>query len=345
MKRLFDILTYKRPAGSESELEMIEKHIMPYSPRLLKDEKGGVLAYVIQVGDNPTGMFSAHCDTVHSVSGRQTLIHDADFGRLFVDKPKVEDLPGLLDNVVDLGGFKIKSKFTRQYSRDSVLGADDGAGLWLLLEMIDAGIPGKYFFHTMEEIGGQGSSGVARLHPNELKGLNKAVAFDRKGTSDIITTQRGGIRCCSDVFSAALAAALAVHGHTHSNAAGSFTDTANYTEIIAECTNVSVGYNEEHTNEEWLDLNYLAALREAVIKVDWEALPAVRDPKDKPDYGWDWDFNTLPRTRPNLRANPLASARLARKLTLEALEAECWVNPEAAAHLLYTIMHGKHTIK
>lgn len=169
------------------------------------------------------------------------------------------------------------------------LGADDGAGVWLLLEMIDANVPGTYIFHRGEEKGGIGSGGMTRLHFDWLKQFDHAIAFDRRGTKDIITHQARG-RCCSDVFAKAFAALLGM-GHAPSDM-GVFTDTANYILDIPECTNVSCGYESEHTSREILDLDYLIKLRAGLISVfkDAPALPVQRH-VDDPDDSPRWDFN------------------------------------------------------
>jgi len=48
--------------------------------------------------------------------------------------------------------------------------------------------------------------------------------------------------------------------------------------LIPECTNVSVGYDHEHGPMETLDLAHCKRLRDQVLKVNWTALPAARDP-------------------------------------------------------------------
>jgi hypothetical protein len=79
--------------------------------------------------------------------------------------------------------------------------------------------------------------------------------------------------CCSDDFALALCSKL---GLEYRPANGSFTDTANFVDFIPECTNVSVGYYNEHSKDEYLDLSYLQALAEKVPKIDWEGLPTER---------------------------------------------------------------------
>jgi hypothetical protein len=87
----------------------------------------------------------------------------------------------------------------RERPKAGCLGADDVAGLWLMLEMIGAGVPGLYVFHRGEEVGGLGSRHIAMAAPETLAGIRYAVAFDRRGTGSIITHQAFG-RCCSDTL-------------------------------------------------------------------------------------------------------------------------------------------------
>ncbi len=255
MKKLLAMLQHKRPHDSPSEREFIARYLDAV-PGMKHDTFGNRF---IQVGASTT-LFSAHTDTVHRATGTQGLIHDTTLEIIYKD-----------DN--------------------EPLGADDGAGVWLLLEMINARVPGLYVFHRAEELGGKGSTFIAAKTPGLLTGIKRAVAFDRKGTKDIITHQAMG-RCCSDSFAEALASELFMK-HAPSSY-GVFTDTANYTPKIPECTNVSVGYDWEHTARETLDLAYLFALREAVLEVAWEKLPTNRDPTapDLDDY-FDWEDSRI----------------------------------------------------
>jgi hypothetical protein len=170
-------------------------------------------------------------------------------------------------------------------SGTTVLGADDGAGVWLMLCMIASGVPGTYMFHRGEECGGIGSRGIAREYGSMLAEYKYAVAFDRKGTTDVITHQAMG-RCCSDKFAQALCDLLDM-GHMP-DPTGIFTDTANYVNEIPECSNISIGYEGAHSYSESLDLTYLYALAERMIEVfaDAPELPVVRDPFETDVYDY-----------------------------------------------------------
>jgi len=60
---------------------------------------------------------------------------------------------------------------------------------------------------------------------------------------------------------------------------GVYTDTAEFTDIIPECTNVSCGYYFEHTDKEELDMVHFDQLAAAIVLIDWDMCPTERDPK------------------------------------------------------------------
>lgn len=178
------------------------------------------------------------------------------------------------------GKNKITKTKTHWRAKGDVLGADDGAGVALLMHMIWGGVRGYYIFTQGEERGGVGARYLAEKQTDLLREFDRAVAFDRRGIDSVITHQGWG-RCCSDTFGTALADAL-MNGHDAlmmlNDDTGVYTDTAEFTDIIPECTNISVGYAREHTQEESLNLVYYNQLAAAVLTVDWDALPVDRDP-------------------------------------------------------------------
>jgi hypothetical protein len=75
---------------------------------------------------------------------------------------------------------------------------------------------------------------------------------------------------------------------------GIYTDSAQFTSKIPECTNISVGYYNEHTNFERQDIVHLERLCVAVCKVDWETLPIV-GVNDTYDTYHDYDDYEYPK--------------------------------------------------
>ena len=267
---LLDILRHRRPHESESEAQVIRRYVDTL-PGVATDSYGNRL---VAIGDTPRIAWMCHTDTVHTTPGRQSVTVRDGMARL-----------------------------SRRARRSSdCLGADDGAGLWLCREMILAGVPGQYIFHRAEECGGAGSSWISREMPQVLTHLDAVISFDRRGTTDIVTHQYGG-RTASDEFAQSLADAL---GMDHTPAHGVFTDSANYADQVGECSNVSVGYESEHSPGEFLDIGYLSQLADRMIAIGdqiAEKLVYSRKPGEDDYYpytsrrngrslyfdGYDWD--------------------------------------------------------
>jgi hypothetical protein len=221
-------------------------------------------------------MFSCHTDSVHHEGGRQKL-------RLSSE-----------------GVLSLRDK------ADKCLGADDAAGAWIMLEMIKAGIPGWYVFHRDEESGGRGSSWIADMERDFVSRFDACIAFDRAGYESVISHQSWG-RSASDKFCDALARKL----NMVPDDTGVFTDSASYMDQIPECTNISVGYHNQHGPIETLDIPFLISLREGVLAVDWEALPIARDPfAFSSDWRDDLSVSLDSRLVDMVRDNPAIAAAM-----------------------------------
>lgn len=257
------LLQRRRPHGGEGELFALSvvKHYLTQAGALyLQDELGNIECVV----GEPCGVvFTSHVDTVHRAEGKLSLFITEPDGSIVADD---------------------------EHGKPSVLGADDASGIWLLMELIKAGVPGKYLFFVGEEVGGIGSSAYVRQHPNFTADM--VVSFDRRGTTDVITHQ-GGWQTCSDAFASALARQLNAGNPNFEYKpcdTGMYTDSREFAEYVPECTNVAVGYFNEHSVYECQDLGHLLALRDAVVGVDWQALPVARVPA--PDVPWYTSYNT-----------------------------------------------------
>lgn len=252
---LIQMLTVRRPAGSKSERKWIAKWIKPLGVE--QDEFGNLIK---RIGDSPV-LWSSHTDTVHRMGGLQQLAM-TEIGEIMLHPDERES---------------------------NCLGADCTTGVWLMREMILSGKPGLYVFHRAEECGGIGSSAIAKGTPGLLDGIKYAIAFDRYGTTSVITHQ--GSRCCSNVFAWALATGLG--GKFGLDECGVFTDTANYTDLVPECTNISVGYYDHHKSTEWQDSRFALDLLDKLLALDVDSLPVKRDPNevdtDWSNYGGRWD--------------------------------------------------------
>lgn len=241
---IMDMLTYRRPSGSKTEMEFVREYIDTI-PGILSDDFGNR----ILADPNSRVMIACHTDTVHKWSGRQRVIR----------RKGVAKLP--------------------RNSLSNCLGADDTAGVYAALRMIEAKVPVTYVFHRSEEIGGRGSRYLSDNHTKWIEMFDVCLSLDRRGTQDIITHQLCE-RTASDAFARSLAREL---GMDHRPAEGVFTDSAYYSYLIPECSNLSIGYWNEHTPMETLDLNYLELVIKQLIAVEWSKVAVCRDPSE-----WYW---------------------------------------------------------
>jgi hypothetical protein len=250
---LLKMHTYCRPAGSDTEKRFNARYIDCFNGVRI-DEAGNRIITILNHDDTkPRILWSSHTDTVHSKDGTQKLVYGA----------------GLLS--------------LSSSADSSCLGADCTVGVWIMREMILRDIPGLYIFHAAEEVGGIGSRYIATKTPELLDGIDYAIALDRRGTTSVITHQ--GSRCASDDFGNALAAQLSTKDHTYKlDTGGTFTDTANYTDIVPECTNLSVGYYHAHSSAEYLDVTFAAYLLERLCQLDVTTLPVSRKAGDDDGY-------------------------------------------------------------
>jgi hypothetical protein len=260
---LREMLTYRRPAGSRTEREFIRRYIVPTGARA--DAFGN---YHLTVGQGSRVAWMCHTDTVHRTDGRQ----------------EVQVVKGIAT---------VKHPRRARGRARQCLGADDTTGVWLMLEMIAAGVPGLYLFHYGEEQGCIGSSAIVAHTPEVVAGVDYAVSLDRRGYDSVITHQLG-CRTASDVFAWSLIGALGLD--MAPDPTGVFTDSEVYAGIIPECTNLSVGYARQHSERESQDMVFALDLRDVLVSFDESALIVDRDPLalvDKDELrAWDdetWD--------------------------------------------------------
>lgn len=254
---LLEILSWARPHNSPVERAFCQEYL-DRVPGMKADAFGN---RILTIGDRPRVMWSSHVDTVAARGGQQDVgIDELDIASLCKGKAGMS------------------------------LGADDGAGIWIMLNMIAAGRPGLYLFHRGEEQGCLGSHWIQRNTPDLLKDIDAAIAFDRAGLSDVITHQSYG-RTCSDAFAASLASAL--NGlnpgfRYRPDDTGVYTDTNEYAGIVPECTNLSVGYHGQHGPRETLNVDHCEKLLAAILQLDASLLVIERDPSLQDDDRWDW---------------------------------------------------------
>jgi len=245
-KKFLALTKFTYPHGKEHQL----LHQLPEGY-----QEDGLGNYYIQIGETPSTMFTCHLDTADKTQTKVKHVFDG--------------------NIIRTDG-------------KSILGADDKAGMTVILYMIQKQVPGLYYFFIGEEVGCIGSRKLADTWTKTefSKYIKKVVSFDRRGTDSIITYQMFG-RCCSDEFAQELANRMNATGNKMKmelDDTGILTDSAKFVRLVPECTNISVGYQNEHTGKESQDIEFLRRLCNTVVKVDWETLPVKRDVLEEDDY-------------------------------------------------------------
>lgn len=248
---LVEMLQFRRMAGTRTIRKFEKKFLKPIFGN--PDRAGN---YQLDIGDSPNIIFAAHFDSVHTMGGMQKI--------------------QIVGDIVSLAPEERQS---------NCLGADCATGIWLILEMIQAGVHGRYIVHAEEESGCIGARWIVENRKCAMVGIDSVISFDRKGDSEIITHQSGGMTA-SDEFAESLSDILNLP--LFPSPRGSFTDSYEYADEISECTNLAVGYLNQHSKSESQDLDFAERLRDSLIAADWTQLRFNRSPGDRsPEYSGD----------------------------------------------------------
>ena len=257
--QLKNMLSYKRPAGSLTEKRYIERWIETIKG-IQCDSFGN---YFIKIGENPKNIFTSHLDTVHYQAGYQAI-------QIVGDRMMLKD----------------------QTPKHTCLGADDCAGNFLMMKLIEVQKPSLYYFFRAEEVGGLGSSWAVDNNSAMLSAYDSVISLDRKGTQDVISHQ--GSRTASDAFCDSLADELGPEWKRSDS--GLFTDSANTVGICRENTNLSVGYFNQHSRFESLSIIHLMDLLKSLMDLNFDNLTIERNAGEK-DYsaytGWDYSGSKI----------------------------------------------------
>lgn len=135
------------------------------------------------------------------------------------------------------------------------LGADDRAGIFAIIKIIQSGLRPSIILTTGEEMGGVGACALTEKYPEcPIEGLKYMIQLDRRGTNDCVFYD-----CYCPEF------VDYVESFGFCERWGSFSDISFLMpawEIVG--TNLSVGYDDEHSASEILQTN---ALLDTISKV------------------------------------------------------------------------------
>lgn len=178
---------------------------------------------------------------------------------IYVDNDSPIMLVAHMDTITRNAKLKFRVKRNRITARNSVLGADDRAGVYAIMELLrmckESNIPmPSVLFTNYEETGMQGVD--AFIKTKKMKeNMNIFIELDRKGRDEYVFYFYGMPKGVSDWVES--------FGFKKNN--GSMSDVMSLTEEYSiPHVNLSVGYDDQHTSRESLNPTFL---QETIDKV------------------------------------------------------------------------------
>lgn len=290
----------------------------------------GLKNYLIDVskgGETSPVLYVAHYDTVDRDNAFARTRYGTKLTQLDTDtQDRLYKSVIVEDNIASLDMLSVVN------TGAACLGADDGAGLAVMLNLLQRGVLGGYCFTTGEECGGIGAQEVIRDKRGKafLKQYKISIEIDRRGKDEIVYEQSAG-ECASVEFTQWLCDELKM-GHKPS-AFGSYTDVSDFAEFICENVNISAGYIGAHTTNEQVCLDYLDRLAESLSKVNWDITKVKRKENDygfkvpgRNYYGYDDLYDGWDKATAYTQADDVKNYLALSDEDIDALKRICMVN-------------------
>jgi tripeptide aminopeptidase len=223
---LEELLSVSGASGNEGKIrEVVKQKLAPHVDFITVDRYGNLLAEkTYRNGHGPTLLLNAHLDTVEEFEANRKILKEN----------------GIWS------------------SSEGILGADDRAGIAVLLNIAEylknSAFNGKvkFIFTVQEEWGLVGATNVDEYF---LWGTDGAIVVDRRGTGDIVVSCRGYIPFCAEEYGQFFEKVALEQGLSGWNCTnGGSSDTRVWAEHGIQSVNLSAGYENEHTEDEYLDV-------------------------------------------------------------------------------------------
>ena len=230
IEQLKTLMTTVTPSRNEDEVRQYLTTVLTdkYGKKnVWVDSYGNLFAEtIIGSGKGATVTLSAHMDSVNNYGKVHTLI----------------DNNGIIS------------------AKDGICGADDKAGIAIVLEVL-RNIPEsfdgkiKVAFFVEEEIGCVGSSNASTNESKQwLADSDLAIVVDRRGNRDIVVGNFSEVFCSTPVGKF-FEEASAMQDMDWKCVEGGISDTATFAELNVNAVNLSAGYRNEHTKNEWVSVH------------------------------------------------------------------------------------------
>lgn len=135
------------------------------------------------------------------------------------------------------------------------LGADDRAGIFAIIRLLEMGLRPHIIFTTDEEKGGLGAESLVKTYKKcPFKNVKYFIELDRQGYDDCVF-----YHCNNESFTEY------IESFGFKTVMGTYTDICDFMEAWGIAgVNLSIGYFNEHTLAEYLVSN---ALKETILKI------------------------------------------------------------------------------
>ncbi|ADC51484.1 peptidase M42 family protein [Alkalihalophilus pseudofirmus OF4] len=230
--KVMDLLSISGASGNERKIRNhLRQQLNKITDYTYMDRAGNLLAY-LNCGEGPTVLLSAHMDTVEEFSEDRYIIEEG----------------------------------TVLSSSDGVLGADDRAGIAVVLEVLSriskTNFNGtlKVAFTVKEEIG---CVGAREIDQEFISDIDAAIVVDRRGTRDIVTSNYSTSFCPDEYGELFEKAGQSLGMEDWKVTVGGSSDARVFAEYSIPSVNLSAGYLHEHTDFETLD--YKAAYETMIL--------------------------------------------------------------------------------
>jgi len=257
-KLVEEALNIPGESGKENQVRnYVLEQLAPYVDNMKVDYAGNVLAEKkYGTGIGPTILLNAHLDTVYEMEKNREIVKD-----------------GIIWS-----------------SSKGLLGADDRAGVAIILQIAKQLYKSKIFngkvkfiFTVEEEIG---LLGAKQVNEYFLWGIDAAIVVDRRGTGDIVTSYEGWTPYCDKRYGEFIEEVAKTAGlEGWKTTSGGSSDTKVWASHGIQSVNLSVGYQNEHTDYETLNIAACYETTKLVLAIlsKWRELKAViREIKREP---------------------------------------------------------------
>jgi hypothetical protein len=224
---LFELLTIEARSGEEAK---VVTYLLPKLAKLVDrcflDDAGNLLGeLVVGTGEGCTIVLSAHMDTVSNIGKNREVLYNP-----------------------------VTNTFS---SSEGILGADDRAGIAIILSVLRnlkrTGFNGKLkiAFCCSEEVGCVGSEDIDKAWYQDAA---LAIVVDRRGNRDIVTGCGSPLNFCSKEVADFFENVGAMIDQEWKAVGGGLSDAATFSSKGVNSVNLSAGYYNEHTSNEYVNI-------------------------------------------------------------------------------------------